>query len=351
MISLLKKNTVQFMLCIVIILTLSTPLFYFLTRYYYAEDLIEVIENAQKGNPLPQTDLEEDIFQGILLQFILILLILGLSVLLTSRFISKRLWRPFDKTLSEIEHFSLEKESLPVLPQTDILEFNRLNTVLTSWMKSSMKKYQAQKEFTENASHELQTPLAVALSKLDLLLQQPDLSAPQVELLRSLYDNLGRLSRLNKDLLLLARIDNRQYNEMENINVTEIIENLISNLSVVAGDKNLIFHSTSNSLILLTNKTLFESLMLNLIINAIRHTKKNGEITISLDNNELTVANASDEPPLDESLLFKRFYFPSSGTNNGNGLGLSIIKAICDYHGWTICYRYLKKEHRFILHF
>ncbi len=351
MISLLKKNTVQFMLCIVIILTLSTPLFYFLTRYYYAEDLIEVIENAQKGNPLPQTDLEEDIFQGILLQFILILLILGLSVLLTSRFISKRLWRPFDKTLSEIEHFSLEKESLPVLPQTDILEFNRLNTVLTSWMKNSMKKYQAQKEFTENASHELQTPLAVALSKLDLLLQQPDLSAPQVELLRSLYDNLGRLSRLNKDLLLLARIDNRQYNEMENINVTEIIENLISNLSVVAGDKNLIFHSTSNSSILLTNKTLFESLMLNLIINAIRHTKKNGEITISLDNNELTVANASDEPPLDESLLFKRFHFPSSGTNNGNGLGLSIIKAICDYHGWTICYRYLKKEHRFILHF
>lgn len=174
--SLMYKSLTQFIICVGILLLLATPLFYWLTKSFYAEDMIDIIEAVQQGKPLPALDLEEDILHGIMIQFALIVTVLGIAIVLTMRFISERLWRPFETTLKAIEGFKLENGTCPALENSSTKEFARLNATLERLMTDSLHSYRLQKEFTENASHELQTPLAVFQSKLDLLLQQPDIT-------------------------------------------------------------------------------------------------------------------------------------------------------------------------------
>ena len=340
----------QFVVCIAVLLALATPLFYFLTKHYYAEDMIDIIEAVKQGNPIPAIDLEQDIMQGVMLQFGLIVGILAVAIVLTLCFISRRLWQPFDQTLQQIEGFRLEDGKLPALPDTDVNEFVRFNSSLETLMRNSLASYRTQKEFTENASHELQTPLAVFQSKLDLLLQQPDLTQRQAELIQGLYEDTNRLSRLSRNLLLLAKIDNRQYEQMEEINLTHFLDELTPFLQSIAGDISLGEKFTNSTLTVRANRTLLESLVNNLVVNAVRHNRPKGEIYLSLQGRELTIANTSDEPTLDERLIFSRFYRPSEKVK-GNGLGLAIVRAICEYHGWTVQYRYKEGMHRFTVKF
>lgn len=347
--SLSRKMLTQFTACIAVLLLLATPLFYFLTKHYYAEDMIDIIEAVGQGQPIPTLDLEEDIMHGIMIQFGVITLVLAIALILTMRFISHRLWHPFDETLRQIEGFCLEDGALPVLPESSVKEFARLNHTLTALMRNSLASYRTQKEFTENASHELQTPLAVFQSKLDLLLQQPNLSQRQTEIIQGLYENVTRLTRLNRNLLLLAKIDNRQYEQMETINLDDFLNGQLSSLESLTGNITL-YKDFQTTLTIRANRTLLESLVNNLVVNAVRHNHPQGEIGLTLTNSQLIVANTSDEPPLDEKLVFNRFYRTSEKTA-GNGLGLAIVKAVCEYHGWKVNYLYSKGKHCFVINF
>ena len=347
--SLSRKMLTQFTACIAVLLLLATPLFYFLTKHYYAEDMIDIIEAVGQGQPIPTLDLEEDIMHGIMIQFGVITLVLAIALILTMRFISHRLWHPFDETLRQIEGFCLEDGALPVLPESSVKEFARLNHTLTALMRNSLASYRTQKEFTENASHELQTPLAVFQSKLDLLLQQPNLSQRQTELIQGLYETVTRLTRLNRNLLLLAKIDNRQYEQMETINLDDFLNGQLSSLESLTGNITL-YKDFQTTLTIRANRTLLESLVNNLVVNAVRHNHPQGEIGLTLTNSQLIVANTSDEPPLDEKLVFNRFYRTSEKTA-GNGLGLAIVKAVCEYHGWKVNYLYSKGKHCFVINF
>ena len=233
--SLSRKMLTQFVVCMAVLLLLATPLFYFLTKHYYAEDMIDIVEAVGQGKPIPPLDLEQDIMQGVMIQFGVIVFVLAVSTVLTVRFISRRLWKPFDETLRRIESFRLEDGVLPVLADSDVAEFIRLNHALQTLMQNSLASYRTQKEFTENASHELQTPLAVFQSKLDLLLQQPGLTRQQAELMQGLYETSNRLARLNRNLLLLAKIDNHQYGQMEEINLGDFLDELLPSLEILSG--------------------------------------------------------------------------------------------------------------------
>lgn len=348
--SLLNKTLTQFIACTVIILFLATPLFYLLTKHYYAEDMRDIIEAVQQNQPIPELDLEEDIVQGILLQFILISGVLGIAIVLMMRLISKRLWEPFDKTLKQIEGFKLENGEIPLLADSNIKEFTRLNHALNRLMENSVKSYKTQKEFTENASHELQTPLAVFQSKLDVLLQQPDLTASQAETIQGLYQVTNRLTRLNRNLLLLAKIDNKQYNQMDSINLVATLEELFPFLESLAEGITLHRSFQSPVFTIKGNKILLESLINNLVVNAVRHNIPNGDIDIAIEGNQFIISNTSGAEALDPHLLFNRFYRPSEKIK-GNGLGLAIVKAICDYHGWEINYKYANNRHYFRIQF
>ena len=401
----MHKTMLRFIICVAALLFLATPLFYKLTKDYYAEDMIDIIEAVQDGDPIPVPDLEEDILHGIMIQFALIVSVIGISVVVLVRFISGRLWRPFDRTLAAIESFNLESETCPVLPDSDIKEFSRLNMTLNRLMTSNMNSYRTQKEFTENASHELQTPLAVFRGKLDILLQQPDLTESQAVIVQDLYQMTDRLSHLNRNLLLLAKMENSQFSRTDSIEVVATLNELLPCLESLAPGLTVSKDIQVSELRLKANKSLFESLVNNLIVNAVRHNKPDGEIIVTVTSDALSVSNTSDEPALDPATIFTRFNHASTrslgsrkigevahssgealfsignerGLDNreiddvagakaemyvaiddnngfedndarvgvGNGLGLSIVKSICDYHAWQITYSYLSGIHTF----
>ena len=208
--SLLHKTLSQFLVCTVAIFILTTPLFFLLTKYFYAEDMIDIIEAVQLGTSIPHIDLERDIMVGMMLQFLLIFLVLSLALFIMMRFITHRLWLPFDDTLQKTEQFNLAQSVVPQFQKTEIKEFARLNNSLAKLMQQDKEIYRIQKEFTENASHELQTPISIIRSKLDLLMQE-ELDERSMNLVSDLYDLNTRMEHLNRNLLLLAKIENSQY--------------------------------------------------------------------------------------------------------------------------------------------
>jgi len=349
--SLLNKSLSQFLVCAVIILFLSAPLFYLLTKYFYAEDLINVIEATRHGNQIPALDLEEDIAIGMTIQLLLIFAVLSCSLFITLRFITRKLWKPFDETLQRTEHFNLAQDDIPQFPKTKIKEFDRLNQSLKKLMKRDKSTYRIQKEFAENASHELQTPIAITRSKLDLLMQE-QLNERQMHLVSSLYDLNTRMEHLNRNLLLLAKIENAQYTKMEFIELGDFIQNSLASYDMFLHGLSLtLIDGRVKKSLIRANTVLLSCLLNNLIINAIRHTvASNGEIRINLEEGRISISNESDDGPLDECILFQRF---RSGDSKlvGNGLGLAIVKAICDYHDWKIQYSFLNRRHVFTVIF
>jgi len=356
---LMRKSLTQFVICVAILLILATPVFYLLTKSYYAEDMGDLIEAMQAGKSIPKLDFEQDVMKGVMIQFMLIATVLGIAIVLTLRLINKRLWHSFDSTLETIESFKLEDQKLPTLPHTDIKEFSRLNTAITRLIKENIQAYRSQKEFTENASHELQTPLAIFQSKLDILLQQSDnITEQQAHIIQDLYVMTSRLSRLNRNLLLLAKMENNQFSKKEKVDVVEVLNDLLPYIESLAGNITIITRFDQQnekhiaSMPILANRSLLESLLNNLIVNAVRHNKQDGVITITVsmgegkgeidkgDGRKITISNTSHEKALDDNKIFGRFYH-SSESAKGNGLGLAIAKAVCDYHGWKISYSFI----------
>lgn len=343
--SLIHKTMVQFFFCTIVIFLLMTPMFYLLTKHFYAEDLIDLIESVKNGQGIPELDLERDIIAGVMLQFILIFLILSIAMYVTVRFITRRIWHPFDDTLEKAENFNLAQNDLPEFHYSDIEEFNRLNETLMHLIGKDKETYRIQKEFTENASHELQTPLAVARCKLDLLMQE-DLSRHQYGLVSELYDLNTRMGHLNRNLLLLAKIENEQYAAKERISVRNFIGNLIPSYNLLKDHCKVIFDGwTGGECLINANPVLLECLLNNLVVNALRHTSE-GTVEVRLcDNGALSIINPGDAP-LNPEIIFRRFRSGDSATT-GNGLGLAIVKAICEFHGWILTYGYEEEHHIF----
>lgn len=352
--SLGEKSLTQFVIAIVVLLILSMPLFYHVTRNFYAEDMIELTRAIQQGKTMPDNDIEEDVIQGMALQFLIIASVLGIAMVLTMTLINHRLWEPFERTLKTIEDFRVENKSCPMLLDSNIKEFSRLNTVLNSLMQSSRSSYWQQKEFAENASHEMQTPLAVFQSQLDLLLQQSDITDKQAEVISSLYQNVSKMKHLNRSLLMLTRMDGRQFATDDDVDIVSIINTMLPQLAPICPDIKITTQFDMPQLKVKANRTLVESLINNLIVNAMQHNRSDGVIDISISQNRgiasLSVANTSNVVALNPQKVFTRFYRPAERTN-GNGLGLSIIKAIADYHSWHISYRYADPLHIFDIAF
>ena len=280
-------------------------------------------------------------------QYGLLFLALLVSLTILQRMMSKKLWKPFYDTLDKIEGFKLESGQKPDFEQTTTIEFSRLNEKLNGLMVDNITIYKQQKEFIENASHELQTPLAVFKSQLDILLQQPGLTQSNTEIIRSLYAVSARMTRLNKNLLFLARIDNAQLSIMEVVDFVKILHDQLMYLRELAESEGLTVHEeTGNSLNLKANKLLVESLINNMVVNAIRHNVKEGTINIKVDNSGLKVSNTGVPYALDPNKIFRRFS-RSSEEKKGNGLGLAIVQQICIMHGWEVGYNYENNLHVF----
>lgn len=276
--------------------------------------------------------------------FFFVVILIGLLYL--NRKFSASVWKPFRRTLNQLKTFNLNSQSKIEFPTSDITEFQELNQSVQKLIERNISVYKTQKEFTENASHELQTPLAIIKNKLDLLLQDKDLTEKQYRIVEDMNKALTRSSRINKNLLLLAKIDNHQFDNSESILFDQILTQSIDILEEHFDQKNISLEKNIVSDVKVNgNSSLTEVMINNLIINAIRHTNPNGTISIRLINSAFEVSNSGVQS-LDETLLFKRFS-KLSADSNGSGLGLSIIQEICKFHHWTISYRFENGYHIF----
>ena len=294
-----------------------------------------------------ETNIEETqetiFFISITTVFLFVLIVGGLLVL--NRRLSKSVWKPFRETLDQLKTFSLNNQTKIEFSKTDVSEFDELNQSLTKLIEHNVSVYKTQKEFTENASHELQTPLAILKNKLDILIQNQDLTEKQYQIAEEMNRALSRSSRINKNLLLLAKIDNKQF-DSETFHLNEVLNQSLEILQEHFEQKNISVNTEiSDNVKVNGNIGLTEVLINNLIINAIRHTSINGSILIRLSQSEFEVSN-SGTGKLNGDLLFKRFS-RFSKDNNGSGLGLAIVKEICKSQNWTIDYRFENNNHIF----
>ena len=283
--------------------------------------------------------------------FTLMILILLIGLFVITKRLSVTLWKPFYGTLEQIEKFEIDKNSNPELPSNEIEEFNRLNTALNKLIERNTLIYKSQKEFIENAAHELQTPIAIFKGKLETLLQRADVTEEQSEILDKLNDTTTRLNRLNKNLLLLSKIESKQYNIPEDVVMDELINAQMDFFEEQAAAKNIsITTDLEQGTIIKANAFLAEIMIKNLFLNAVNHNIANGNIEVVLDKTKLVFSNTGENKPLQTDKLFERFskVNPSS---KGNGLGLSIIKKIGDNNNWQISYSFQNNRHVFEVHF
>lgn len=282
--------------------------------------------------------------------FLLIIIILLTGIIWISKTTAAKIWKPFYKTLNQIQEFELDKNKTPTFESTEIDEFNQLNNSLEQLIEKNTAIYKNQREFVENAAHELQTPLALFQTKIDSLLQL-ELNEKQSYLLDSLSEDVSRLNRLNKNLLLLSKIDNESYFEKNTIVLNDYIEKHLDFFTEQAKAKNIaIITEFTSNLSIIGNPALTEVLINNLFLNAIRHNEKNGKIIVGIHDNVLTFFNTGQQTSLVMDKLFNRFskLNPSS---QGNGLGLAIIKKIAELNQWEISYVFDNHLHSFRIKF
>jgi len=279
---------------------------------------------------------------------ITIVLILVISFLI-NRVVLRKLWQPFYDTLAAMRHFELGKKEQPVLPPTGIDEFSVMNDTLSQATTKAHRDYRYLKEFTENASHEMQTPLAIIQSKLDVLIQDEQLSEPQSRAVQGAYEAIQRLSRLNQGLLLLTKIENGQYTDTTSINVAQKVSEKIIQFEEMIASKNLtVTTQLDDAVTIHMNPMLADILLNNLFSNAIKYNLQGGVIDIIADEGVLEISNTATAPALDESCLFRRFA-ASGSSREGVGLGLAIVQQAAAVSGFETRYVYEDQQHHFLL--
>ncbi len=286
----------------------------------------------------------QDLIWVILLStFIIILLLLsGLWILNTQ--ISKKIWKPFYTNIDKLKNFSIQDQNSIELAPSNIDEFKELNTSIKNLTQKLQSDFNSLKEFSENASHEMQTPLAIMKSKIELLLQSSDLTKEQSEQLQSIYQAGNRLSKLNKTLLLLAKVENQQFSNKEEISFKILIEKSLDNYEDFIINKNITIQTELSDHISSANTILVDTLISNLLSNAIKHNISNGKITITYTKDTLVFSNTGNPLKGNPENLFNRFKKEST-LKDSLGLGLAIIKQICDVNHWQLNYSCEKEVH------
>jgi signal transduction histidine kinase len=266
------------------------------------------------------------------------------TILILNNFLLKRIWRPFYHLLKQLKNFRLEKPSTFTIQKTKIDEFRLLNEAVQKLLQTNIDSYSSQKHFIENASHELQTPLAIGINKLEALAETNTLSEKQLHLLASALDNLERLTRLNRSLLLLSKIENKQFLEEQDIQLNELVKKISDDFSdqLTFSGLALTIDNVEESSITM-NPDLALILFTNLVKNAIVHNHPGGYIRIEITRDSMRIENTGRDQALNQQKLFTRFNREQQ-SETSTGLGLAIVKAITDLYSYVISYSFTDRH-------
>ena len=292
-------------------------------------------------------DLREAVANWILFLYIVLLV----TLLTVCIWVFYRSLRPLYALLNWLDSYLPGKQHGPVPNDTRIPEFRRLNEAAAQAVERSEQLFKQQKQFIGNASHELQTPLAVCNNRIEWLLDNTELPEEQMEELFKTKHTLNYIVRLNKSLLFLSRIDNGQFTDSRPVEINSIVKRLLDDYKEIFSHYKAQISLEEQGLLKITmNETLAESLISNLLKNAFIHNKEKGHVRVTIQADSLTIANTGQTVPLDSEHIFERFY-QGSKKKESTGLGLAIAEAICRQYGLHISYRYQGEEHIFLLQF
>jgi signal transduction histidine kinase len=283
---------------------------------------------------------EDDLITDLLSAIVVLYFAMMLSILVFNNLLLKRIWKPFYYLIDQLKGFRLGIDKTVQMKASAVEEFNLLNDAMGSMVQRALETYHSQREFIENASHELQTPLAISINKLELLAERGTLTENDMITVGSVIQALERITRLNKSLLLLTKIENRQFQDNSPININKAIRSIVTEFNDFAAFREVrVFINERGILEKNMNSDLAEILISNLVRNAIVHNVANGTVNIEVDTRELTVINTGNNKALDDALIFNRFY-KESDERQTTGLGLSIVKAICSLYDLDVSYYY-----------
>lgn len=292
-----------------------------------------------------EDDLVVDLMHALLWLYVAVIA----SAFIINNWVLRKIWRPFYQLQDELRHFRLGEDKLFNPPQTKVAEFNDMNETVAELLKANIAAFQQQKQFIENASHELQTPLAIAMNKLELLLEQQQGTDEQTQLLANALHYLERLTRLNKALLLLSKIENRQFAKEEQVDFNALFRQQVDDFGELMQYKTIQAEITeTDSLVWSFNLDLANILVTNLIKNAIIHNHPGGHIYIWIRNDGFEIANSGKGEALDLDNMFARFYRTPDNPAS-TGLGLPIVKSIVQFYQMQVVYRFENGMHHFRL--
>ena len=292
----------------------------------------------------------DEILEGIIASLAVTLLILLLFVALASRQMSRLILSNFNRTLKTIQGFNLKQKNRIKLTHTRTYEFKELNQFLEKMTNKALDDYRSLKEFSENASHELQTPLAIIRGKLELLMETR-IDEKQASLIEGIQNAVQKLSAVNQSLILLTKLENQEYPVKEKMNFSHFVKGEIESFRELIEMKSLSLTTKIEPEVYLNlNPVLADILFTNLFTNAIRHNLMNGSIDVTLSSYGLTVKNTGDPPKVATQELFKRFK-KDKQSSESTGLGLAIVKQICDLNNFIAGYEYTSGLHELSIRF
>lgn len=290
---------------------------------------------------IEEDDIEDAVRESMIKTY---LLLLGVSLILSFA-TSYYVFKPFQGTLSEIKNFSIRQSAVMNLPPSSTSEFKKLNKFISEMALKAQRDYQSLKEFSENASHEIQTPLSIAQGKLDLLMESNNLTEEQMELISSTQHALHRLSKMGYSLSLLTKIENKEFSDFSEVNMSNLITALLFDFKELMELKSIKLDASIEPAVRVNgNEVLLEILVTNLLNNAIRHNYPNGTIDVTINDSALIVRNTGKEMEGSTENLFMRFKKGSENPDS-SGLGLAIVKRICEEHNFSVKYEIKGEQH------
>lgn len=313
-------------------------------------DFIDQYKNHQRLVIRTSTVEEDELIYDLTTALIVLYILLVISIVAVNGYLLNKAMHPFYQILDKLKKYQF---GIP-FSQTDqnysIKEFEELNVEINEMVERNELVFYQQKQFIENASHELQTPLAIVINKIDLLIQNEDLDKKNLTFLTEVKNDLRRMVGLNKSLLMLSKIENSQFNAISEVNFNAMVNNLVQNYEDFIAFKNIEVNVIEKGVFKAGfNQDLADILLSNLLKNAVKYNNEEGTLNIFIENNRIIFQNSGIQGPLDKSRIFNRFYKQSSD-HTSTGLGLSIIKTIIkQYPGWDITYEFEDQMHYFIL--
>lgn len=289
----------------------------------------------------------DDIAQGTLLIIVGLLFLFSVFVVLTVNLVAGKIWKPFYLTLDKITRFKI-RDPLPSFKKSGIDEFNMLNSALETFITKISDDYRHNKEFNENASHELQTHLAEIKATAGKLMNKPDLEEGQLTEINRINLAATKLSQAQKSLLLLSKIGNNEFSNNSNLNLSDILNSSLNFFAETMELRNIRIEKEIEDCPVYMDTGLAEILMNNLVKNAVKHNVQNGFLAVKLDTEKLFIENSGPAYTGDTDKLLQRF---GKGENGNTGIGLAIVKEICELYSFKLNYTVSEKTHQISIFF